>query len=78
VSPDELPQRTQQLAEAIAVGSPHSMGIVKQLVYAGATSSVDEHMALHTTALAACFRSDDHREGVASFLERRPAQFTGR
>jgi enoyl-CoA hydratase len=78
VSPDELPQRTQQLAEAIAVGSPHSMGIVKQLVYAGATSSVDEHMARHATALAACFRSDDHREGVASFLERRPAQFTGR
>jgi enoyl-CoA hydratase/carnithine racemase len=78
VSPDELPQRTQQLAEAVAAGSPHSMSLIKQLVYAGATSSVDEHMARHTTALAACFRSDDHREGVASFLERRPAQFTGR
>ena len=25
-----------------------------------------------------CFESDDHREGVASFLERRPANFTGR
>ena len=24
-----------------------------------------------------CFASDDHREGVASFLERRPARFTG-
>jgi len=24
------------------------------------------------------FKSDDHREGVASFLERRPANFTGR
>jgi len=28
--------------------------------------------------MAECFRSDDHREGVASFLERRPANFTGR
>jgi enoyl-CoA hydratase len=35
-------------------------------------------MKRHTAALGACFRSDDHREGVASFLERRPAQFTGR
>ena len=34
------------------------------------------HGAPHA-ALAACFKSDDHREGVASFLERRPANFTG-
>jgi enoyl-CoA hydratase len=27
--------------------------------------------------MSACFKSDDHREGVASFLERRPANFTG-
>jgi len=25
-----------------------------------------------------CFASDDHREGVAASLERRPARFTGR
>jgi enoyl-CoA hydratase/carnithine racemase len=34
-------------------------------------------MQRHTVALTACFKSDDHREGVASFLERRPAVFTG-
>jgi len=34
-------------------------------------------MRRHTSALAACFKSDDHREGVAAFLERRPANFTG-
>ena len=36
----------------------------------GLTAPVGEHMQRHTTALAACFKSDDHREGVASFLER--------
>jgi enoyl-CoA hydratase/carnithine racemase len=35
-------------------------------------------MAAHVDALSACFRSADHKEGVAAFLERRPAQFTGR
>jgi enoyl-CoA hydratase/carnithine racemase len=46
-------------------------------VYDGLTASVDEHMARHTVSLAACFKSDDHREGVAAFLERRPAEFRG-
>jgi enoyl-CoA hydratase/carnithine racemase len=34
-------------------------------------------MPRHTDALAACFRSHDHQEGVAAFLERREANFTG-
>jgi enoyl-CoA hydratase len=47
-------------------------------VHQGLTAPVGEHMERHTAAMAACFKSDDHREGVASFLERRPANFTGR
>jgi enoyl-CoA hydratase/carnithine racemase len=76
--PADLADVTRSLAEAVAGGSPHSTRLIKELVYQGATASVDEHMQRHTTALAACFRSDDHREGVAAFLERRPAVFTGR
>ncbi len=75
-SEDVLP-RAMELANTIAAGSPHSLGLIKSLVHEGLTSSVPDHMARHTTALAACFTSDDHREGVASFLEQRPAQFTG-
>ncbi len=78
VGPDDLAGRARALAEQIAVGSPHSHRLIKQLTYQGLTASVDEHMGRHTTAMAASFKSDDHREGVASFLERRPAHFTGR
>jgi enoyl-CoA hydratase len=78
VPPEELAERTAALAEAVAAGSPHSMKLIKRLVYDGVTSPVGEHMTRHTEALSACFRSEDHKEGVASFLERRPAVFTGR
>lgn len=76
-SDDVLPA-AMALANTIASGSPHSLGLIKSLVHEGLTSSVGEHMGRHTEALAACFKSDDHREGVASFLERRPPEFTGR
>ena len=75
---DDLLSAAMSLANTIAAGSPHSLGLIKSLVHEGLTSPVGEHMERHTTALAACFRSDDHREGVASFLERRPAEFSGR
>jgi enoyl-CoA hydratase/carnithine racemase len=78
VEPDDLPSATRSLAERVAAGSPHSQRRLKHLVYEGLTSSVGEHMVRHTDAMSACFKSDDHREGVAAFLERRPAVFTGR
>lgn len=78
VEPDEVLTRAHALAATIAAGSPHSLGLVKSLVHQGLTAPVGEHMARHTEAMKACFASEDHAEGVASFLERRPARFTGR
>lgn len=78
VEPDDVVPRAQALAAAIAEGSPHSLRLVKSLVHQGLTAPVGEHMERHTAAMAACFRSDDHAEGVAAFLEKRPARFTGR
>jgi enoyl-CoA hydratase/carnithine racemase len=77
VSSDDVLPRAMELANTIATGSPRSLGLIKSLVQQGLTAPVAEHMERHTAAMAACFKSDDHREGVAAFLERRSAQFTG-
>jgi enoyl-CoA hydratase/carnithine racemase len=47
-------------------------------MYAGLERGVAEHLAHNGEALATCFASEDHREGVAAFLERREARFAGR
>lgn len=78
VEPEQLLPRANEMAKVILNGSPFSHQRIKQLVYEGLGNSVDEHMENHTQALAECFKSADHEEGVASFLERRPAKFTGK
>jgi enoyl-CoA hydratase len=76
--PEELEDRTRDLTEVILQGSPFSHQRIKSLVYEGLGNDVSAHMVNHTRALKECFGSDDHKEGVASFLERRPASFTGK
>jgi enoyl-CoA hydratase/carnithine racemase len=78
VPSDELPAAARALAGRMLAGSPFSQRRIKQLVYDGLGRDVGAHMVAHAEALAACFASEDHREGVAAFLERRPAAFTGR
>jgi 2-(1,2-epoxy-1,2-dihydrophenyl)acetyl-CoA isomerase len=62
----------------IATASPFALARTKKLVLDGAGIGMAEHVAATREALAECFASEDHAEGVASFLERRPARFTGR
>lgn len=77
VMPDRVQDEARQLAERILEGSPFSHARIKSLVYEGLGGDVGGHMQRHTQALAECFKSYDHQEGVAAFLERRRARFTG-
>ena len=78
VSPAELPTAARREAEGFLKASPFSHRLMKELVYRGLERDLDEHMRNHVEALQACFRSEDHKEGVASFLDRREPRFTGR
>lgn len=78
VDPGDLPGAARDLALATAACSPFSNARHKRLVYEGLTAELPEHLAFTRTALAECFASADHAEGVAAFLERRAPNFTGR
>jgi enoyl-CoA hydratase len=51
---------------------------MKSLVWQGLERDVATHMTRSREVMEACFKSEDHKEGVASFLEKRPARFVGR
>lgn len=78
VAPEALADAARAEAERYLAASPFSLARIKALVWQGLERDVGQHMAAHVEALTACFRSEDHKEGVASFLEKRPAKFTGR
>jgi len=78
VEPEQLAEAALAEARRYLATSPFSLRKIKALVWQGLERDVSEHMTAHVEALSACFKSADHKEGVASFLEKRPAKFVGR
>ena len=78
VAPEALMDTARAEARRYLASSPFSLRHMKNLVWRGLERDVAEHMKNHVVALQAAFKSEDHKEGVASFLERRPARFVGR
>jgi enoyl-CoA hydratase len=78
VEPEQLADAALAEARRYLKSSPFSIRHAKALVWEGLERSVSDHMKVHLEVMAACFASEDHKEGVASFLERRPANFVGR
>jgi enoyl-CoA hydratase len=78
VEPEALMDAARAEARRYLQSSPFSLRHMKTLVWRGLERDVARHMEAHVEALSAAFKSADHKEGVAAFLERRPARFVGR
>ena len=62
----------------LAAAPTVAVGLTKWLLHAGMSSSLDEHLQHEAFAMELSSRSEDFREGLAAFKERRPPDFKGR
>lgn len=75
---EKLEEETYAFARRLAQNPPVSLRLNKVLLYKGLDT--DMETALHMVAAyqAICINTQDHKEGVAAFREKRQAQFIGR
>ena len=77
-SPEELETKTMDLANKIAEKSPVALQMSKEAVKFASRSNLDEGLRREIDLFAICFSTEDKREGVAAFLEKRKPVFTGK
>ncbi len=78
VPPDQLEARAKELANTIASKSPVALRLIKQAVRTSARTSLDEGLKQEVTLFSLAFASEDKKEGVDAFLNKRQPTFTGR
>jgi enoyl-CoA hydratase/carnithine racemase len=64
--------------EMVTASSPRSIGVMKRQVFQSYFQSLAEAWALADSEMSESFLSEDFKEGVAHFVEKRPAAFLGR
>jgi methylglutaconyl-CoA hydratase len=78
VAPENLLPRARELAETLVANSPASLLAIKRLLKTYSHLELDRQIAAAVDENARIRTTDDFREGVSAFLEKRKPKWTGR
>jgi len=74
----DLMQDARAMAAHLAIQPTQGLGFIKQALNASATHTLDQQLDLERDLQRLAGRTPDYAEGVAAFMEKRPAMFTGK
>jgi len=78
VAADALDATMTELAQRFAQGPTRAIGLTKRVLNKAARSSLAETLAYEAQIQDIAIRTDDHKEGVTAFLQKRRPHFQGR
>jgi methylglutaconyl-CoA hydratase len=75
VVPGELDREIDAVVNDLLAGEPHALAMAKQLTFSVPAMSEEEAFAWTAQVSAQLFQSNEAREGMTAFLEKRPASW---
>jgi enoyl-CoA hydratase/carnithine racemase len=78
VAPEELMAEAYKLARKITTGAPIAIQLAKRAIYHNQDVDLRAGLEFETFAQNVCRETEDSKEGVAAFVEKRAAVFKGR
>jgi len=75
---DQLMDEARKMAAHFASQPTKGLSYIKRALNASAGNSLDQQLDLERDLQRLCSRTEDYREGVAAFLEKRTPKFEGR
>jgi 2-(1,2-epoxy-1,2-dihydrophenyl)acetyl-CoA isomerase len=77
VEPEALAARAAEVAAQFAALPTRAVGMTKRLIDQAPNATLEQQLEREADMQTAATQTEDFKEGVAAFLEKRPAQFRG-
>jgi len=78
VSPGELKEATRQMAEKVLRNGPTAVALQKKLIAQWMELGLDASIEAGIRAFRECYKTDEPREGMSAFLEKRQPSFAAK
>lgn len=75
VSPELLMEEAKKLADMISINAPIAVKLCKDAINRGTQVDIDSAIVIEANDFGKCFDTEDQKEGMSAFIERREKNF---